>query len=102
MTSNEALLTVHKMQTNLWGIQESRSDKFARNAAELLSDEATIVTCPDCEGLMFIKVDCECYPFNPNGCAMCDYKGWTKQTCVTCKGEGQVLMHKDGYMEALL
>ena len=101
MNGKEALLTVHKMQTDLWGIQESRSSKLARNAAELLSDQAVIVTCFDCEGLRYHEKQCDCYP-NPNGCSECGGKGWYGIRCNTCKGEGQVLMYKDGHTEVLI
>ena len=88
-------------------VQESRSAKFARQAGALLSTDespaiATIVRCDDCGGTGYQKQDCECYPFNPNGCALCDYKGWTKIPCPTCKEQGEVLMYKNGKVEALI
>lgn len=110
MTGNQTLLTVHELQTRYWGISEARetpSDQLKRQAGALLSDEnhpalATIVTCPDCEGLRYHEVQCECYPLNPKGCSFCDGRGWIPFTCTTCRGEGEVLMYQDGHVEVLV
>ena len=80
---------------------ETRAMKFRRNACEILEDKATIVTCPDCEGLRYHEKQCDCYP-NPNGCSECGGKGWYGIRCNTCGGEGQVLMYKDGHTEVLI
>jgi len=80
---------------------ESRAMKFRRNACEILDNQATIVTCNDCEGLRQHEKQCDCYP-NPNGCAECKGKGWYGVRCPTCKGEGQVLMYPDGHTEPLI
>ena len=83
------------------GTNETRAKKFLRNANELLNLEATIVTCPDCEGLGYIEHQCDCSP-NPNGCSECGFKGWYGTRCDTCQGEREVLMHNDGRIEVLI
>ena len=83
------------------GTNETRAQKFARNAGELLSDKAVIVTCPDCEGLRYHERDCSCSP-NPNGCSECRHTGRIGIPCQTCKKQGEVLMYADGRIEALI
>ena len=104
--SCESFILLHEMQTKLMAFdklkKESPAKQLARKAKALLDNEATIVRCDDCGGTGYQKQDCECYPFNPNGCALCDYKGWTKIPCPTCKEQGEVLMYKNGKVEALI
>jgi DnaJ-class molecular chaperone len=78
---------------------ETRANKFLRNANELLDREATIVTCPECEGLRRHERYCDC---NGVGCHWCNGDGIIFTTCQMCKGEGEVLMHKDGTIEVLV
>ena len=74
---------------------ETRAQKFLRNANELLDLEATIVQCPDCCGDKGRWLYCDWC--GGQGCRHCQ-----KEICPTCKGEGEVLMHKDGTIEVLI
>ena len=80
---------------------ETRAQKFLRNATELLDLEATIVQCPneDCYNGCIISY-CDC--LNNPKCSRCNGKGVVQTRCPTCKGEGEVLMHKDGTIEVLV
>ena len=80
---------------------ETRAQKFLRNACELLDNTATIVHCPndDCYSGYTITY-CNC--LNDPKCMRCYGKGVVADRCPTCKGEGEVLMHKDGTIEVLI
>ena len=100
MTSNEALLEINRIQTQYWGIQETQSDKFKRNARELLDNTATIVHCPndDCYNGYIISY-CDC--LNNPKCSRCNGKGVIQERCGLCKGEGWVKMDNEGRLEAI-
>ena len=83
------------------GNNETRANKFLRNATELLDLEATIIHCPECINGYVREKSCHCAP-NPAGCSDCDYTGYIKEKCYLCKGEGEVLMHTDGRIEVLV
>ena len=80
---------------------ETKAQKFARQARDLLDLEATIIHCPDCDNGYVRDKSCHCSP-NPAGCPDCDYTGYLKTRCELCKGEGEVLMHNDGRIEVLI
>ena len=83
------------------GNNETRANKFLRNATELLDLEATIIHCPDCDNGYVRDKSCHCSP-NPAGCPDCDYTGYLKTRCEVCKGQGEVLAYNDGRIEVLI
>ena len=84
---------------------ESRAAKFSRNAAELLNNEAVIVTCPNEEcvnGYTPKQHDCWAHGYSDEGCPWCNNLGYTAPMCEICKGQGEVLMYPDGHTEPLI
>lgn len=104
MTLAQALINT-ELATN-----ESRAAKFARQSGALLSTDdspaiATIVTCPNEEcvnGYIPKQHNCWEHGYSDEGCPDCNWLGYTAPKCEQCKGEGQVLMYKDGTVEALI
>jgi len=80
---------------------ETRAQKFLRNANEILSHRATITQCPndDCYNGYIISY-CDC--LNDPKCSRCNGKGVIQVRCEVCKGQGEVLMYKNGKVEALI
>jgi len=80
---------------------ETRAQKFLRNACELLDNTATIVHCPndDCYGGYTITY-CNC--LNDPKCLRCYGKGVIQVRCEVCKGQGEVLAYPDGRRESLI
>jgi DnaJ-class molecular chaperone len=100
--TGEATMTLAQALINTeLASNETRANKFLRNANELLDLEATIVQCPneDCYNGCIISY-CDC--FNNPKCSRCNGKGVAQARCPTCKGEGEVLMHTDGRIEVLI
>ena len=97
--SCESFILLHEMQTKLMALdklkKESPAKQLARKAKALLDNEATIVQCPDCCGDKGRWLYCDWC--GGQGCRHCQ-----KEICATCKGEGEVLMHKDGTIEVLV
>jgi len=97
----EATMLAERLIDLELGNNETRAHKFLRNANELLDLEATIIHCPECINGYVREKSCHCAP-NPAGCSDCDYTGYIKEKCYLCKGEGEVLMYKDGRIEVLI
>jgi len=103
--SCESFILLHEMQTKLMAFdklkKESPDKQLARKAKALLDNEATIIQCPneDCYNGCIISY-CDC--LNNPKCSRCNGKGVVQTRCPTCKGEGEVLMHKDGRIEVLI
>lgn len=95
MNACEAMMHI-EMDSN-----EPRAYKFLRQACELLDNTATIIHCPKCNNGYVREISCSCSP-NPAGCSDCDFTGYIEQRCELCEGEGMVIVHSDGRMEAYL
>ncbi len=105
MNGNEALLEINRIQTQYWGIRETREERYKRMASELVSTDdhpatATLIHCPDCNNGYVRDKSCHCSP-NPAGCPDCDYTGYLKTRCELCKGDGWVKMDNEGRLEAI-
>ena len=83
------------------GNNETRAQKFLRNANELLDNKATVIHCPndDCyNGYVIAYCDCLGDP----KCWRCYGKGVVAEACPECRGQGEVLAYPDGRREALI